>query len=72
MLANRYLCCVLSKLLPSRKVIGAEQVQLEVSRALKTLPQMHWRGLENRELCLGYGWCGAMWEWGRDSRVNGA
>lgn len=32
-LANSYLCCVLSKLLPSRKVIGAKQVQLEISRA---------------------------------------
>lgn len=32
-LANSYLCCVLSKLLPSRKAIGAEQVQLV--RAIK-------------------------------------
>lgn len=71
MLANSYLCCVLSKLLPSRKVIGAKQVQLEISRADKTLPQMHWRGLENRELCLGW----VVWGHpgvGRDSRVKGA
>lgn len=31
--ANSYLCSVLSKLLPSRKVIRPEQVWLEIPRA---------------------------------------